>query len=215
MVEKKIAAEAANIKGVLEYIQEREGNLARATEKLRRNVERIANVFGDKKLCQICGKDKFHGNHFRYYDRGYHLGFDEMPEKVMGYKAKLVTPEFNPSSWGDPEHRIIYIEEHISHKFLPKVYVSIEIRDDEPFFVDDEKEYFLVMGPAGMRVEIDNNGSKKVVGVEDISRRAIKALVKSGRISKFLGIVAEKLEKASEEYQDVAEVAERLAVSLP
>lgn len=219
MEERKEAAEAADLRRVLEYIQEREGNLARATEKLRRNVERIANVFGSKDCCQICGKYKSHCNHFKYFDRKYHLGYDEVPEKIGGYKTELVSPDYNSSSWGDPEKGTVYVEEHEYHEFVPKIYVSIEVKDSEPFYVDSgdpydsAEEYFLLIGRFGMRVEIGDG--ERFVEIKDLPRRAVKALVKSGRITKFLQKVAQELEDTGNEYQEVAEVAERLAAALP
>ena len=213
MEESKEVAEATNLRRVLEYIQEREGNLARATEKLRRNVERIANVFGPKDICQICGKYKSNYAHFRYFDRKYHLGYEEVPEKVGGYKAELVAPDYRGSSWGDPEKGTIYIEEHEYHKFVPRIYVSIEVKDSEPFYVDDDvDEYYLIMGRFGMRVEIGDG--ERFVDIKDLSRRAVKSLVKSGRIMKFIQRVAQELEEEGKEYQAVAEVAERLAAAL-
>ena len=217
MEERKDVAEAINLRRVLEYIQEREGNLARATEKLRRNVERIANVFGSKDCCQICGKYKSNYAHFRYFDRKYHLGYDKVPEKVGGYKAELVSPDYKSSSWGDPEKGTVYIEEHEYHKFVPKIYVSIEVKDSEPFYIDDSdsydtEEYYLIIGRFGMRVEIGDG--ERFVDIKDLSRRAVKALVKSGRITKFLERVVKELEDSGKEYEEVAEVAERLASAL-
>lgn len=44
--------------GIQNSIRKCEANLASASDKLRRNVERIANMFGDPTICQICIMDK-------------------------------------------------------------------------------------------------------------------------------------------------------------
>jgi len=218
---KKEAVEAADILSVLEYIQEREGNLARATEKLRRNVERIANVFGSRDYCQICDGHKRHSMHFRYRERKNNRGINEIPEQIEGAKVELVSLAFDVGRWGDPERKIHYVEEHEHHQFVPKIFVSIEVIDVESFYERDDcdgysEEYFIVINRDGMKAEVRCRGDfRHYVEIENLQRKAVKELVRSGRICKFLARVSKQLEETGKEYQEVAEVSERLTTALP
>ncbi len=205
-----------DIKNVLEYIQEREVNLTRATEKLRRNVERIANVFGNRHDCQHCAWQKNGNSHFRYFDRRDHRGYNEIPETLSNRKTKLVTPGFDSGRWGNPKENTISFEEHQHHTFVPKIYISLPIRDDESFFVSGAGEYYyLCFHAGGMKIERNDGDFERYIEISDLSRQALKALVKSGRIPKFLQKTAEKLDAAKEEYEDVATLAEKLTDALP
>jgi len=220
-MEKKEAAEAADLKSVLEYIQEREGDLARATEKLRTNVERIANIFGEKEYCQICGRHVMSSIHFQYCERKTNRVFDGIPEQIEGAKIELVSPDFDRGRWGDPERKVHYIEEREHHKFMPKIFVSIEVTDDESFYEseDDEGEiekYFLTTRQHDLEVEVCYRGEVSYyVKIANLPRQALKELVRSERISKFLEKVSKGLEITGKNYEEVAEVAERLATVLP
>ena len=57
------SAEALEIDRTVEYLRERERQLSRYSNKLRSAVQRIANIFGDDRECQICGHRKEHPDH--------------------------------------------------------------------------------------------------------------------------------------------------------
>ena len=57
----------AELTKTIRYIEEREKSLSRYSDKLRRAVERIFNVFGKPSECQVCGYGETRYLHFKYY----------------------------------------------------------------------------------------------------------------------------------------------------
>jgi len=172
---KPTVAEAADLPQVLAYLQERERELSKYSDKLRESVKRVISVFGDSDECQVCGKH----------------------EEVY--------------SEGDIKNH----EEATGHKFVPKVYVSIFVLDNEPFYTVEDFELRLAL-VNGKLVAWDSRGgeynAKHHIG--NLAREHVKALVKSGRLIPFLQKVKQELDETTQEYRQVAQVAEKLADAL-
>jgi len=161
----------AEITKIISYIEKRESNLSRYSDKLRESVQRIFDVFGNANRCQICNIEKaFHGKD--------------------------------------------------THQFIPKVHISIDVLDDEPFYWYDDKHYggrvnvFLATKNGGLVIAEYYGEEEAYTLPSRVSRKMLKELVKSGRLIQFLRKVAEELEKAEQEYGEVAEVAEKLTEGL-
>jgi hypothetical protein len=229
----------------IRYIEERERTLSRYSDKLRRAVERIFNVFGKPSECQVCGYGETRYLHFKYYyypdeREEYHtcysvkVGVDEVPAEVNGMRTEVLevdealdadTIDVKVKSF-DKDRKVWFVFKNPKyHRFMPKVFVSIDVEDGVPFYsVGDEEavdEYYLALRKHElvivMRTRYKNEAwtsGAKVYGVDQVSREVLKALVKSGRLLEFLKTVSEKLQKMSEEYREVSEIAEKMAKAI-
>jgi len=232
----------AELTKTIRYIEEREKSLSRYSDKLRRAVERIFNVFGDSDKCQICGGGKDYFMHFKYYyydypHEEYHryyytkTGVNEVPAEIHGMNVEVLDRdeaylEHKPTKNFDKERNVWFVFKNPKyHEFMPKVFVSIDVEDGVPFYsVEDEEavdEYYLAFRKHEMvivmRTRYKNEAwtsGAKVYGVNEVSRECLKALVKSGRLLEFLKTVSEKLQKMSEEYREVSEIAEKMAKAI-
>ena len=179
----------ADLNTLLSYIKQREQALSRYSDKLRQNVTLIENLFAPAYHCRICenGED-MHG-----YYKGDCKGMNpEYLEKEMG--------KFPP------------------HEFVPAIYVSIDVIDSEPFWTDDEESYYLGIVDGRLRaigvsseVDLEDPAMRWTKWLSCLSREQLKAFVKSGRLVPFLQKVADKLQMKTEEYKEVAEIAEKIA----
>jgi len=113
--------------------------------------------------------------------------------------------------------------DHPDHAFLPKIFVSLDIEDAEPFFTDDDENgpfsYLLALSDCDLVVwkRLKEDTVMPYCAkweVSESSRKILKELVRSGRIPKFLRLVAERLEQTGKEYGEVAEVAEKMAAAI-
>ena len=124
-----------------------------------------------------------------------------------------------------------YVDEHPTHKTgtgeifcrtpTPRIEVSIDIVDDKHFMEEEQDEYSpntkyylaIIKHKLGYVESYDNDRftPKTLADFSDAPRELLKALVKSGRLIPFLQKVADTLQGKSEEYKEVAEVAEKLA----
>jgi hypothetical protein len=158
---------------IIKYIQEREENLNRYSDKLRQSLLRIAQVFGSVRECQIC-------NIVHFWDQEY------------------------------------------DHEFKPKIHISIDINDQEPFLVEEGEEdkysYYLQFWDGNLRIRIKKliftTNEERVWDwryIDDASRYVLKQLVKSGRLPKFLEYVAQVLQEKGLEYGEAAEIASKMA----
>jgi len=169
-------AEVQDLNKILGYVQEREQTLSKYSDKLRKSLVKIANVFGSPEFCQRCNK------------------WAEYHEKP-GVKDAC-------------------------DKFKPKIQVSVDVVDDQPFLKEAENEtapeirYYLAVIDHYLGY-VDEEGtysnSRLITTFEHAPREVLKALVKSGRLIPFLQKVAGTLQDKTEEYRDVAEVAEKMA----
>jgi len=211
-------AEAADLPQVLAYLREREENLAKYSDKLRKAVERISNVFGHPSKCQVCGNDK--DNHIPKWK--VLVKYPEQREKwVYAYCADTAEEAMQKarSEFGDAALKVEIYEAHEKdrikdHKFVPKIHVSIDLRDDEPFYEDDERTATLAIREGELEAVVHDKEHSEEIGpyyVHDISRTKLKALVRSGRLVKFIQKVKDEVEREEREVRELAEIAEKLA----
>ncbi|MEM2258029.1 MAG: hypothetical protein QXV39_07940 [Candidatus Caldarchaeum sp.] len=159
---KPTTPEGVDIIQTLKYLQERETELSRYSDKLRKAVQKIIDVFGWKELCRECG---------------------ELCNK-------------HPAG----------------HQFVPKIYISIEVIDEQPFYVDDDGDEFkLVLKDGRLWIGQFTFNGYFTRPVDDVSRKIVKELVKSGRLIKFLEVIRKQLDKTATEYQEVSLIAQKLA----
>ncbi|MEM2293185.1 MAG: hypothetical protein QXX41_07915 [Nitrososphaerota archaeon] len=153
---------------LLKYIQEREENLSRYSDKLRRSLVKISNAFGSKDFCMIC-------------------------DRLQRYHTDVK-----------------------DHEFKAKVYVSIDVLDDEPFYTEYDEygtfDYYLAIRGHELIIQVKVNREETICkGFGEVSRELLKALVKSKRLIPFLKKVADELERVGKEYKEVSEIAEKMA----
>ena len=214
------------MKQIIDYIQEREKSLARYSDKLRQAVTAIANVFGSKRYCRICNSSFDSYGHAPYFNRYTHVGAKSPEEAFSKYHPsdvdgfKVVPPDYLPGHWKDGNKLLITkVPDEDLHEPIPKIEVSINIEDEEAFYYDEETDeaYYLAFSTemnhslvAHIR-DVDDPNNYKPRHLKDLKREALKELIKSGRLTAFLSLVAETLKKKDEEYREVSEIAEKMA----
>jgi len=152
-------------------------------------------------------------------------------QNLSRYSDKLrqslikIASVFGPSNkcqncdWYVDRHPTIHAGEVICNKPTPKISVSVDVIDDEPFYIETS-EY----APGGMidyklAFQCHKLGYIEIYGQERSSlrefvsapREVLKELIKSGRLIPFLEKVADTLANKCAEYKEVAEVAEKMA----
>ena len=101
--------------------------------------------------------------------------------------------------------------------FKPKIDVPIHIIDDKAFYVEvwvgaDRTKYYLAFYNHELKIaREDSEGVIDYIYLIDLSNDGLKALIKSGRLIKFLKKAADELEKTSQEYKEISEIAEKMA----
>ncbi|MBW2672651.1 MAG: hypothetical protein JRD89_04435 [Deltaproteobacteria bacterium] len=206
-------AEAADLLEVLTYLQEKEESLSRHSNKLRKAVARIFGVFGDDRHCQICGQ---HYNahfprwkvHYADFYEYYHAN-DEQEVRMLAERDGITNID-----------RIEKVEEAAitDHKFVPKVYVSLSIRDERWFASERDEsgeitDYYLAMRKGEMVIEAYDHEwlESTTIYPHNLSRKNLKKLVQSGRIPAFIRLMAERVTAEEREVRELAEIAEKLA----
>jgi hypothetical protein len=195
---------------IMKYLIERSESISRYSDKLREALERIESQFGEKRRCRICGiyttseKDQ--------------LIYANAVIDTNKPNAKAIVNKMIPHDELFSKYADILDDANKSyafHKFVPSIDVDIDIKDTEPFFTIDDKKYYLAFRDHNLvciierEEEIENTES--VHYISSISREALKALVKSGRLIKFLNYVAEELKKKEQEFKEISEMAEKMA----
>jgi hypothetical protein len=152
----------AELTQIVKYIEEREKTLSRYSDKLRRAVERIFNVFGDPDECQVCEGEEGYFMHFKYYyydypNEEYHqyyyikTGVNEVPSEIHGMKVEVLERDEaleskRPDRSFDKERRVWFVFKTPNyHKFTPKVFVSIDVEDGVPFYTEKHGEHYDVI----------------------------------------------------------------------
>jgi hypothetical protein len=174
-------SEAQDLNQILGYIQEREQTLSKYSNKLRKSLVKIADVFGSPELCQRCNK----------------------------------WGEYHDKKWKDrPEGK------DACDNFKPKIQVSLDIVDDQPFLIEPEHEtvpeikyYLAIINHWLGYVDVVGTYSNTRIAItfEHAPREVLKTLIKSGRLIPFLQKVADVLTAKGEEYREAAQVAEKMA----
>jgi hypothetical protein len=196
-----------NLKEVIKYIEEREENLNKYSDKLRENLLKIVNLFGDSNYCRICG------NKQKIYFENIALISEKVKEK---FKGEVYIP--HDIVFADPELLSEDYKKYAKHKFTPFIQVSIDIKDVEPFR-EIEKEYegkylyYLAFSDHKLVIEKFDTSldSTEIIYFDEASRETLKEIVKTKALVKFLKYVAEQLKQKEEEFKQVSEIAEKLA----
>jgi len=115
---------------------------------------------------------------------------------------------------------LVAIDQH-----LQNMHISINVQDKEPFAEDDAQgdplQLYLYLGEGprgfgGLWVYAAGYGSAfygyKAFG--DVKRLTLLQLVRSGRLPKFLALVAQNLAEAEAEYSEVATIAQKMAKAI-
>ena len=219
-------AEAKELVKIIKYIEEREKNLSRYSDKLRFSLDRLFSVFGDKDLCRYCGYGKtVYLNAPGDYQR---LPHDEAIVAIN----KMLNPTEENVKWlqqrfegwrKDPKFKASQAKDLFPkiaiHRFTPKIEVSIDLFDEQPFYRDEdlEEDAYLAFHDHLLKIVFlpwnapkDFNLASEY-SVWQVGRFYLKQLVKSGRLIKFLEYTAKKLKEYEQEYREVSELAEKLA----
>jgi hypothetical protein len=192
---------------VLKYIAEREQSLGKYSDKLRANVQRFFNIFGDPLKCQICGWSREQGHHAKYMSRKDHTFTDILPEN-----GKIVKHD-EYGIFGNPVTREEYFEEVKDiHFHIPQIRVSISMRDEH--FLDEEDHDWWALDVCRNGLAIWHGGPSGMCNAKNAPLYVLKALITSGRLTAFLQDIADKLKDESEEYKEVADTAERMAQAI-
>jgi len=194
--------------GLIKYISEREKGLSRYSDKLRQNLQRIFDVFGSAHYCQICDEVEEHSKHIKY-------------RSEQGYLRREQTETINGITVMHPANA------DYSHPFKPKIAISINIEDSEIFATtprdDLNAEYYrLATRDLALVIMGSTSNEQDITGMccwftkpdayrATPSREELKQLLKSGRLPKFLALVAKKLAEAEAEYGVVSAIAEKMA----
>jgi len=195
---------------IMKYLIERSQSISRYSDKLRDALEKIESQFGEKRRCRVCGiyttseKDQ--------------LVYANIVIDTNKPNAKAIVNKMIPHNELFSKYADILDDAnkpYAFHKFTPSIDIDIDIKDTEPFFIIDDKKYYLAFRDHNLvalierEEEIEN--SEYVYYISSISREALKTLVKSGRLIKFLNYVAEELKKKEAEFKEVTEIAEKMA----
>lgn len=218
-IEKRVAEEIPqppseeDFVGLVKYLEEREKNLSKYSDKLRQSLQRVFDVFGDPDFCQICSYSADNTRHVKFRDEQGYLHGEEtsiVNEQVVTYaKNKDYLHEFKAK---------IRISEEIED-----VAICMETRLDGQNF----EQYKLVTRNDRIWLQGRRNCEMDATGVTTWltipegtqrggtpSRTELKQLVRSCRLPKFLAYASQKLAEDEQEYKAVAEAAEKMAASL-
>ena len=194
----------------MKYLIERSESISRYSDKLREALERIENQFGEKRRCRICGIYTTSEKDQLVYAN---IVIDTNKPNAKAIVNKMIPHDELFSKYADILDDAN--KPYAFHKFTSSIDVDIDIKDTEPFFTIDDKYYYLAFRDHNLvalierEEEIENTES--VHYISSISREALKALIKSQRLIKFLAYVADELRKKEAEFKEVAEVAEKMA----
>jgi hypothetical protein len=196
-----------DLKEIIKYIEEREENLSKYSDKLRENLLKIVNLFGDKNYCRICG------NKQKIYFGNVNLISEKVKEK---FKDEAYIP--HDEVFKDLELLSEDYKKYAGHKFTPFIQVSDDIRDAEPFRkvkkeFGGEYLYYLCFTDHRLAIEVVDTSLErtKIMYFDEVSRVTLKEIVKTKALVKFLQYVAKQLSIKEEEFRYVSEIAEKLA----
>jgi len=214
MERKKAEAKAGmpDMANVLKYIEEKEENLSNYNDKLRQNMVAIADIFGDSSCCRRCGRLKSDASHFKYEGLRYGKGVHKIPEDGV-FLANLKDAG---SKWGNDEGEY-YVKTIDKHNFLPKIDISINYTDESIFHSDSDwvkHDFFLSLHKGELEIKEvidDDKDAVKYISFSRASRYLLKKLVQSKRLLPFFQKLGRKVAENTKEYEEVSEIAERMA----
>jgi len=100
------------------------------------------------------------------------------------------------------------------HTRVPGLGISIDVKDPVSFYEaeDGDTAYLAIRNHEFGVVWVGSDGQEsKLVTATELPRTALKALVRSGRIWKFLDGVSQLIDQEAGEYRQASELAEKLA----
>jgi hypothetical protein len=200
---------------IMKYLQERSENLRRYSRKLREAVSVIEKQFGERNKCRICRLYTWlEGEKRLVYANAAIAGSKMSDPKAQQLVNKSV------------EHDELFTEKYLDileckkpHKFIPCVDVDIDVDDVEPFYInEDEQKYFLAFRDHELICvivdEYDGERHEECKKLSNLGRDALRDLIKSKRLIKFLEYVAEELKREEQDFREVSEAAEKMALAL-
>lgn len=204
---------SADVASVLKYIAEREENLGKYSDKLRTNVQRIFDIFGDPYYCQICGKSvsRAHGKYRARIGGNKPTWMPEAADTVPELYARLATPEDGASAHIGNE--TLWEENPDNHTPLPRIRVSIEMRS-KIFYDDGDAQWYLDLDRKGLSFGVETPRGEGIRSAEDAPRKVLNEVIRTGTLTQFLKDIADALKEEQDEYQEVAEMAERMAQAI-
>jgi len=223
----------ANLVEAVKYIEKREQELSRYSDKLRASVKRVFDQFGDSDYCRICNLRDMSRVHFKFMVALEYGGIDytddeEKIQKLLtsGKYILVNSKDFN-NIW-IINNKFVIVKNDDYHEFMPKIHLSLNV-DGEPFYSTksdgDIIDYYLASRDGEIKIikaskpdvefESLEEESEMTYHVEynisNISRKVLKELVKSHAIEKFLRKYIENLDSTTDEIEKVSEIAEKLA----
>lgn len=235
-------AKSSDLLEIVSYIAEREKNLSAYSGKLRQSVQRIFDVFGDPSVCQVCDATEWVDGHtYEAYKQSgtsqtgswVRLRPSEVKEGCIevaevndcGHLSDEVLEKMKTTSWAT-----FYSMRNFKHAFKAKIRLSLDLKHLHThghihYFLLGETPhddyYFLNSHDGGLNIGIlygsdpeDCSDRIRDMQLSKVRRSVLKALVKSGAITKFLQAYLQKLQDAEEEYHQISEVAEKLAAAV-
>lgn len=94
--------------------------------------------------------------------------------------------------------------------------IDINMEDDEPFLKDDDKTLSLALMNGKFRILADyrRTGELNFMSLRELSLNDMLALIRSGRLTKFLAKVCEELNRKASEVKEALEEAEEILNAL-
>jgi len=192
------------IEKTLEYIQERSSNIRRLSKKLKKELVKIWITFNSDYYCRICFQEK------ELYTNNVINLSDERAKAWINKHAPHDEFLFNPEV-----QDILIIK---PHKFVPCIYVPIAIRDEQPFFTNEEENitYYLYLDRTLQVAAAKDDPYYYYFNVDEIEKlpspEAIKAMLQ--RLPKFLEYVASKLSEEESKRKELVEIAEKINAAI-
>lgn len=119
----------------------------------------------------------------------------------------------------DPYHKLNIYTKDLDHEFTPKIRVSIDVCDSEILYSKSNRgsgsaDCYLAIQQSHIVVLEKYFEDVYERDIQDLSRKHLGDIVRSGRIIPFLKLVAQELQKTGNEYREVAEIAKKMASAL-
>lgn len=204
------------INNLIKFIVEKEGRIAKYSDKLRRTAKQLSNLFNYASKCAVCGYEiiispspwmKNAVELPSQSEKEYQEILNKFVKKAMGHDELFNDPKYQPYTYGVP-----------LHTFVPAVDVSFFVVDKESFYQSGEHYYFLAFDEHRLKAFLVQDPERKEFYIDkelhEISRAALKALFNSGRIIAFLRQVQDFLVQKEGEYMEAEKQAEKISEAI-
>jgi len=197
-------ASQENIGETLEYLQEKSKNIRRLSEKLEKELWRLHRIFDTEYYCRLCFQPK---------DIYTNYVIDTDNEKAKQWINKTVKHDeflFNPEV-----QDILLIK---PHKFVPAIDIPLTIRDEQPFFTDQEENitYYLHLDRTLQVAAAKDDPYYYYFDINKIwklpSLEAVKAMLQ--RLPLFLKYAASKLDSEETKRKELLSIAEKINAAI-